>query len=328
MKTNPLQVQLGSLTLSNPIMPASGCFGYGEEIGQLYDLSKLGAIVTKATTLEPRIGNPLPRIAETTSGMLNSIGLQNPGVHHVLEHELPFLAQYQSPVLVNVAGSTLEEMEQVIMLLEESAGVTGYEINISCPNVSAGGMSFGQNPQSVFELTARLRKLTQRFLVVKLSPNVSDIVSIARAAEEGGADSVSLINTLLGMSIDTRTGKPILARGYGGLSGPAIKPVALYMVYQVSQAISIPVIGIGGIMNIDDVLQFLMAGATAVEIGTAHFRNPLICSQLIDELAETLQERGWRSVEEVIGMAWKNSADKKGEKLNATVVAGKDLCRL
>lgn len=292
-------------------MPASGCFGYGEEYAPFYDLNKLGAVVVKGTTAKPCLGNPPIRLAETPAGLLNAIGLQNPGVEAARE-KIRSLAQTGVTVIVNVAGHSVEDYLKVIEVLEQDEGTAAYEINISCPNVSAGGMAFGTDPRIVESLVKTLRSCTAKPLIIKLSPNVTDIAEIARAAENAGADAVSLINTLLGMAIDTSSRRPLLANITGGLSGPAVKPVALRMVWQVSSAVNIPVIGMGGISNAQDAVEFLLAGADAVAIGAANFVNPTVCIEAVDGIADYLVKNGFSSVTEIIGLAKNTSADKKG----------------
>lgn len=297
-----LEVRIGDLVMQNPVMPASGCFGYGEEYAPFFPLGRLGAIVVKGTTAEPTPGNPPVRLAETPAGILNAIGLQNPGVLAVRE-KIVRLRPYAVPVIVNVAGQAEGEYRRVMEKLEDEETVSAYEINISCPNVKAGGMAFGTDPAMVCALVKNLRRATDKILIVKLSPNVTDIVSIARAAEDAGADALSLINTLLGMAIDTKTKRPVLANLTGGLSGPAVKPVALRMVWQVTNAVRIPVIGMGGITNALDAVEFLLAGATAVAVGSANFINPTVCPEIIDGLEKYLTENGYAGVEEIIGLA-------------------------
>ncbi|MCW1926879.1 dihydroorotate dehydrogenase [Bhargavaea beijingensis] len=296
-----LQVELPGLTLKNPIMPASGCFGFGREYAQLYDLSKLGAIMVKATTLEPRFGNPTPRVAETPAGMLNAIGLQNPGLEKVVTEELPWLEQYDVPIIANVAGSETEDYVAVAERISNVPNVRALELNISCPNVKCGGITFGTDPEVAGELTRAVKAVSAVPVYVKLSPNVTDVTEIARAAEAGGADGLTLINTLVGMRFDPRTGKPVIANGTGGLSGPAVKPVALRMVYEVSRSVSIPVIGMGGISEVDDVINFMSAGATAVAVGTANFVDHFVCPNLIDALPDRLDELGIGNVTQLIG---------------------------
>jgi dihydroorotate dehydrogenase (NAD+) catalytic subunit len=300
-----LKTRIGSLELKNPIMPASGCFGFGKEYAEFYDLSILGAIMVKATTLEPRTGNPTPRVAETPAGMLNAIGLQNPGVEQVVAEELPWLRQYDVPIIVNVAGSTVEEYIQVTERLSQSRDLDAIEINISCPNVKCGGIQFGTDPQSAAEVVRGVKQVAHVPVIVKLSPNVTDIVAMAKAVEDAGADAISLINTLVGMRIDLHTGRPILANGVGGLSGPAVKPIAVRMVYQVSQAVRVPVIGMGGVMTAEDALEFILAGASAVAVGTANFVNPYACPEIIAGLKQYCEQHGIASITDQIGRAWR-----------------------
>ncbi|MCP3031132.1 dihydroorotate dehydrogenase [Halobacillus sp. A1] len=295
-------VKLPGIHMKNPIMPASGCFGFGKEFSQFYDLSLLGAIIIKASTGERRFGNQTPRVAETSSGMLNAIGLQNPGVDGVITDELPFLYPYKTPIIANVAGSTLEEYSLVAEKLSKS-GVDALEINISCPNVKEGGVQFGTDPKLAYEVTKQVKKVSSLPVYIKLSPNVTDIVGLAKAVEKAGADGLSMINTLTGMRIDPHTRKPIIANQTGGLSGPAIKPVAIRMIHQVYQEVDLPIIGMGGIETTDDIVEYLLAGASAVAIGSANFKNPNICKELIHELPETLQKFGFNSVKEAVGGA-------------------------
>lgn len=296
-----LTVKIPGLNLKNPIMPASGCFGFGKEYAQLYDLSQLGAIMIKATTVETRLGNPTPRVAETASGMLNAIGLQNPGLEKVVGQELPWLEKYDVPIIANVAGTTTEDYVEVAKKISQSPNVHALEINISCPNVKQGGITFGTDPDVARELTRAVKEVSAVPVYIKLSPNVTNVVSIAKAVEEGGADGITMINTLLGMRMDTKTGRPIIANITGGLSGPAIKPVALRMVYEVSQHTQLPIIGMGGVTHVDDVIDFLSAGASAVAVGTANFVNPFVCPEIIGQLPERLHELGFDSVEELVG---------------------------
>lgn len=283
-----MRVNLSGVELQNPVIPASGCFGYGYEFNSLYPIDRyLGSISIKGTTLEPRYGNELPRIAETPAGLLNSVGLQNPGIHKVVEEELPKLREvFHQPIVANISGFSIEEYVECCRLItaEEQIGI--IELNVSCPNVHGGGMSFGTSPESVAEVVRAVKRVVTRPLYVKLTPNVTDIVSIALAAEKAGADGLVLINTLLGMRFDLRTGKPVLSNVTGGLSGPAIFPVALRMVYQVSRACKIPVIGCGGVSSAEDVVEMMMAGAKAVEIGSANLRDPYICKKIVDQLCE------------------------------------------
>ncbi|MHA6258643.1 dihydroorotate dehydrogenase [Sporosarcina sp. CAU 1771] len=298
---NRLSVDLPGLKLKNPIMPASGCFGFGKEYGNLYDLSLLGAIMIKAATLETRPGNPTPRVAETSSGMLNAIGLQNPGLQGIMENELPWLEKYDVPIIANVAGTETADYVEVARVISTAPNVTALELNISCPNVKEGGITFGTVPEIARELTAAVKAVSSVPVYVKLSPNVTDITAIAKAVEEGGADGITMINTLLGMRLDEKTGRPIIANITGGLSGPAIKPVAIKMVYEVSQAVNIPIIGMGGVTNTTDVIDFLSAGASAVAVGTANFVNPFICPEIIRELPARLDELGINHISELIG---------------------------
>ena len=279
-----LSVKIGNLTLKNPILTASGTFGYGEEYFPYLNLNKLGGIITKTITPKPRIGNPFPRIAETSCGMLNSIGLTNVGVEEFIRTKLPFLNALNTAIFVNIAGATIEEYSDVVKRLEQAEGIDGYEINVSCPNVKQGGVALGSDPEITARITENVKLLTKRCVITKLTPNVTKIGEIAIAAEQAGADAISLINTLIGMAVDISTRKPKLATITGGLSGPAIKPVALAKVYEVAQLVKIPIIGIGGIMNSKDVLEFLITGATAVQIGTANFIEPNICEKIIAEL--------------------------------------------
>ncbi|MDN5708691.1 MAG: dihydroorotate dehydrogenase [Planococcus sp. (in: firmicutes)] len=296
-----LRVQVPGLDLKNPIMPASGCFGFGKEYAQLYDLSKLGSIMIKATTAEMRLGNPTPRVAETSSGMLNAIGLQNPGLEKVFGEELPWLDQFDVPIIANVAGSLAEDYVEVARTISKAPNVHALELNISCPNVKQGGITFGTDPNVAKELTRMVKDVSDVPVYVKLSPNVTDVVQLAKAVEEGGADGITMINTLLGMRLDPKTGRPVIANITGGLSGPAIKPVALRMVYEVRRHTDLPIIGMGGVAEVDDVIDFLSAGANAVAVGTANFVNPFVCPELIDKLPERLHELGYESVQELTG---------------------------
>ena len=296
-----LSVKLPGLNLKNPIIPASGCYGYGREFAELYDLSKLGGIAIKSATPKERFGNPTPRIAETPMGMLNAIGLQNHGVDWIIENELPFLSQFDTEIIANIAGATEEDYIEVIEKMNDNPVVKAYELNISCPNVRHGGMGLGTSPELAAEMTRRAKAAARKPVYVKLSPNVTDIVSIAKACEKAGADGLVMINTLLGMRMDLRTAKPLLANGTGGLSGPAIKPVGIRCVYQCAQAVSIPIIGVGGISNAADVVEYLYAGASAVEVGAANFIDPYVCLAIIEQLPEVLEKYGNTSVKEAIG---------------------------
>lgn len=300
-----MSVEIGSLKLKNPVMPASGCFAFGKEFAEFYDLSVLGAITVKATTVEPRLGNPTPRVAETPGGMLNAIGLQNPGVEKVIREELPHLRDYDIPVIVNVAGTTVEDYVEVTRRLMDSQDVDAIEVNISCPNVKCGGIQFGTDPVQAAHVTSEIKKVSKVPVIVKLSPNVTDIVAMAKAVEDAGADAISMINTLVGMSIDLNKRRPLIANGVGGLSGPAVKPVAVRMTYQVAQAINIPIIGMGGIMDGEDAIEFIMAGASAVAIGTANFINPYACPEIIDGIRTYCANNGIERVRDLQGAAWK-----------------------
>lgn len=307
MITDQLSVKLPGLNLKNPVMPASGCFGFGREFSQLYDLSQLGAIMIKATTPEPRFGNPTPRVAETAGGMLNAIGLQNPGLEKVVGEELPWLEQFDTPIIANIAGSTEEDYVMVAEKISKSPNVHALELNISCPNVKTGGIAFGTNPEMAKRLTKKVKEVSEVPVYVKLSPNVSDIVKIAMAVEEGGADGLTMINTLLGMRIDLSTGQPVLANKTGGLSGPAVKPVAIRMIYEVSQQVSLPIIGMGGIQTAEDVIEFFLAGANAVAVGTQNFVDPFICPNIIEELPRYLKKLGVEHISDLTGRSWKKN---------------------
>lgn len=298
---NRLAVELPGLSLKNPIMPASGCFGFGKEYGNLYDLSQLGAIMIKATTLETRFGNPTPRVAETASGMLNAIGLQNPGLQRVMEEELARLANHDVPIIANVAGSEIKDYVKVAEEISKASNVNALELNISCPNVKCGGIAFGTDPKLAAELTAAAKAVSSVPVYVKLSPNVADITVIAKAVEAAGADGITMINTLVGMRLDWKTGKPVIANGTGGLSGPAVKPVAIRMVYEVSKAVNIPIIGMGGVTDAIDVIDFMSAGASAVAVGTANFINPFVCPEIIHALPSQLDELGLEKITDLIG---------------------------
>ena len=300
-----LSVKLPGLNLKNPVIPASGCAGYGRELAELYDLSLLGGIAIKSATPKERFGNPTPRIAETPMGMLNAIGLQNHGVDYIIEKELPFLSQFDTEVIANVAGAAEEDYLEVIRKMNGSDVVKAYELNISCPNVKHGGIGLGTNPELAANITRLAKEVSEKPVYVKLTPNVTNIVEIAKAVEKAGADGLVLINTLLGMRIDLKSGKPLLANTTGGLSGPAIKPVAVRMVYQCAQAVDIPIIGVGGISSAEDVLEFLYAGASAVEVGAANFVDPYICPKIINELGSVLEKYGNASVAEATGRSLK-----------------------
>lgn len=298
------KVSLCGITLDNPVIPASGTFGYGREFAELYDIDCLGTFSFKGTTRDERFGNPTPRIAETPSGMLNAVGLQNPGVDKVIAQELPYLKTiFHKPVMANVSGFSVEDYVYTCEKLDKCDQVGWLEVNISCPNVHGGGMSFGTDPACAAEVTKAVKAVTRKPVIMKLSPNVTDIVSIAKACEEAGADAVSLINTLMGMRIDLKRRKPILANTTGGLSGPAVFPVALRMVFQVARAVSIPVIGMGGVSSAEDVIEMMLAGATAVEVGAANLVNPFACRDIIRELPRVMEQYGIKSLTDIIGGA-------------------------
>jgi dihydroorotate dehydrogenase (NAD+) catalytic subunit len=296
-----LAVKIGNLELKNPVMTASGTFGYGFEFDDFIEVDKLGAIIVKGTTLKHREGNPYPRMAETPSGMLNAVGLQNKGVDYFCKEIYPDLQKYKTAVIVNVSGSQIEDYVETAARIQELEHIPAIELNISCPNVKQGGMAFGTSCSSAAEVIKAVRKIYHKTLIVKLSPNVTNIVEIAQTAENEGADSVSLINTLLGMAIDAESRKPVLSTVTGGLSGPAVKPVALRMVWQVSQAVKIPIIGLGGICSAKDAIEFLLAGATAVQVGTANFIDPQISIKLIDGIADYMQRHKIDDVKQIIG---------------------------
>jgi len=298
------KVTLCGIELSNPVIPASGTFGYGREFAELYDINCLGTFSFKGTTLEPRFGNPTPRIAETPSGMLNSVGLQNPGVEAVIAHELPEMKKFfYKPVMANVSGFSLEEYARTCELLDKQEQVGWLEVNISCPNVHGGGIAFGTDATAAAEVTRAVKSVTTKPVIVKLSPNVTDIASIAAACEEAGADGISLINTLMGMRISLKNKKPILANTTGGLSGSAVFPVALRMVYQVYNAVKIPIVGMGGVSCAEDVLEMMLAGATAVEVGAANLANPFVCRDIVENLPAVMEKYGVKSLDEIIGGA-------------------------
>ena len=303
-----LSVQLApdnarGLLLANPVMTASGTFGYGIEYQDLFDIQKLGAIICKGTTLEPWEGNPQPRIVETASGVLNSIGLQNIGVDAVIAEKAPTWAGWRVPVIVNIAGETIDDYARLAERLDGVAGISGLEVNISCPNISAGGAEFGANPDTAAFVTAAVKKATSLPVIVKLTPNTGDIVAVAVAVAEAGADAISLINTLKGMAIDIRTRRPILGNVYGGLSGPAIKPVALHMVYLVAGAVDVPVIGCGGIANAEDAIEFIMAGASAVQVGSANLTSPRAALDVLEGIEQFMKDEGVGDITELIGAA-------------------------
>ena len=302
MSTKPdLTVDLGKLQLQNPVLTASGTFGYAREFEHLVDLNRLGGIIVKGLSLEPTRGNPPPRIAETPCGMLNAIGLENVGIEAFVNEKMPFLQTLKPPLIVNIYGKLEDEYARLAARIEEVEAIAGIEVNISCPNVKAGGMAFGVDPQAAFSVVRAVRNETGKFLAVKLSPNVTDITEIARAAEDAGADCLSLINTLTAMAIDIETRRPRLANITGGLSGPAIKPVALRMVWQVAQMAKVPIVGIGGIMSSEDALEYIIAGAAAVQIGTANFVNPHVTVDIIEGLEKFLADRNIDKISDLIG---------------------------
>jgi len=296
-----LRVNIGSLALANPVMTASGTFGYAREFENLMNLHRLGAVIVKGISLEPRAGNPPPRIVETACGMLNAIGLQNVGVDRFIKEKMTYLQGLNVPVIVNILGDSIAEYEEITARLAGVPGVAGIEVNISCPNVKKGGVAFGTDPAMAATVTAAVKAKADVPVMVKLSPNVSDIKAIAKAVEDSGADSLSLINTLIGMAIDVKTRRPLLANVIGGLSGPAIKPVALRMVFDVARTVSIPVIGIGGIQTAEDALEFILAGATAVQIGTANFVNPRVSEEIVEGIAAYVQQENLDSIRPLIG---------------------------
>ena len=297
-----LSVELCGITLDNPVIPASGTFGYGYEYAELFDINELGTFSFKGTTKDSRFGNPTPRIAECTGGMINAVGLQNPGVEKVISEELPKLKQcFHKPVMANVSGFSVQDYAYTCQMLDKEEQVGWLEVNVSCPNVHGGGMSFGTDPKAAAEVTAAVKKVTSKPVIVKLSPNVTDIVSIAKACEDAGADGISLINTMLGMRIDLRSRKPVIANKMGGFSGPAIFPVALRMVYQVAGAVGIPVIGMGGVSGAEDVIEMMLAGATAVEVGAANLVDPYICQKIIRDLPVVMDHYKINTLIEIIG---------------------------
>ena len=298
------EVTLSGLTLSNPVIPASGTFGFGYEFAELYDINMLGSFSFKGTTKEPRFGNPTPRIAECTGGLINSVGLQNPGVEKVISEELPKLSKcFHKPVIANVSGFSLDEYADCCAKLDREEQVGILEVNISCPNVHNGGMSFGTDPKEAAAVTRAVKAVTKKPVYMKLSPNVTDIVSIAKACEDAGADGISLINTLMGMRIDLKSKKPVIANKMGGFSGSAIFPVAVRMVYQVYEAVSVPIIGMGGVSSAEDVIEMMLAGATAVEVGAANLVNPYACRDIIEELPQVMEKYGIKNLSEIIGGA-------------------------
>ena len=298
-----LSVKLCTMTLDNPVIPASGCFGYGKEFSEYYDINILGSFSFKGTTRYPKDGNEQPRIAECYAGMLNSVGLQNPGIHRVIEHELPEMKKYfNKKVIANISGDKIEDYVYVASLIDKEEQVGIIEVNISCPNIHGGGMAFGTDPAVAAEVTAPVKEVTTKPIVIKLTPNVTDIVTIAKACEKAGADGLSLINTVQGMRINIKTGKPVLGRKMGGMSGPAVFPLALRMVYQVANAVSIPVIGMGGVSSASDVVEMMMAGATAVQVGAANLVNPYACKEIIEELDGLITKLGYEKISDIIGV--------------------------
>ena len=296
-----LRTSIGKLELANPVMTASGTFGYGTEFADFVDLDRLGGVIVKGTTLHHREGNPYPRMAETPSGMLNAVGLQNKGVDYFCEHIYPTIKDYKTRMIVNVSGSAVEDYVATAERINALENIPAIELNISCPNVKQGGMAFGVTTKGAAEVVSAVRKAYDKTLIVKLSPNVTDITEIARAAEAAGADSVSLINTLLGMAIDAERRRPVLSTVTGGMSGPAVKPIALRMVWQVAKAVNIPVVGLGGITNATDAIEFLLAGASAIEVGTANFMDPAVTGKIVDGINEYLDRHGFASVKDIIG---------------------------
>lgn len=298
------KVNLCSIELDNPVIPASGTFGFGYEFAELYDINILGSLSFKGTTLDERFGNPTPRIAETVSGMLNCVGLQNPGAKKVLTEELPKLKKcFNKPIMANISGFSADEYAEACAILEEEEQIGWFEINISCPNVKGGGLAFGTNPENAVQVVNKVKQVTKKPVIVKLSPNVTDITEIAKAVENAGADGVSLINTLLGMKIDLRRKKPVLSNKAGGFSGPAVMPVAVRMVYQVYDAVKIPIVGLGGIMTAEDVIEMMLAGATAVEVGTANLIEPFACKKIIEDLPFVMEKYGINSLSDITGGA-------------------------
>ena len=299
-----LETSLCGLNLSNPLIPASGTFGYGYEFAELYDINILGSFSFKGTTKEARFGNPTPRIAECEAGMINAVGLQNPGVEKVITEELPKLKEvFNKKVMAYVSGFSVEDYVYTCEKLDKEEQVGWFEVNVSCPNVHGGGMSFGTSPEAAAEVTREVKKVTKKPVIIKLSPNVTDIVSIAKACEEAGADGISLINTLLGMRIDLKTKKPVIANKMGGFSGNAIKPVAIRMVYQVYDAVNIPIVGMGGVSTAEDVIEFMLAGASAVQVGAANLINPYVCKDIIEALPRVMEKYGINNLKDIIGGA-------------------------
>ena len=299
-----LKTNLCGIELDNPLIPASGTFGFGYEFAEIYDINMLGSFSFKGTTKDPRFGNPTPRIAECKKGLINSVGLQNPGVHKVIENELPKLkACFHKPVMANVSGFSVEDYVYTVKMLDSEPQIGWFEVNVSCPNVHGGGMSFGTSPEAAAEVTRAVKAVTSKPVIVKLSPNVTDIVAIAKACEEAGANGISLINTLLGMRIDLKSKKPVIANKMGGFSGPAIKPVAVRMVYQVYEAVNIPIVGGGGIESAEDVIEMMLAGASAVQVGAANLVDPMACPKIIEELPRVMEKYGIKNLKDIIGGA-------------------------
>ena len=299
-----LKTELCGIELDNPLIPASGTFGFGYEFAEIYDINCLGSFSFKGTTKDARFGNPTPRIAECENAMINSVGLQNPGVENVIKNELPKLRKcFHKPVMANVSGFSVEEYVHTVEKLDKEEGIGWFEVNVSCPNVHGGGMSFGTSPEAAAEVTRACRAVTKKPLIIKLSPNVTDIVAIAKACEEAGADGISLINTLLGMKIDLKTKKPVIANKMGGFSGPAIKPVAIRMVYQVYEAVKIPIVGGGGVATAEDVIEMMLAGASAVEIGAQNLVDPMACPKIIEDLPRVMEKYGIKNLKDIIGGA-------------------------
>ena len=299
-----LKTNLCGIELDNPLIPASGTFGFGYEFAEIYDINILGSFSFKGTTKEPRFGNPTPRIAECKNGLINSVGLQNPGVHKVIENELPKLKScFHKPVMANVSGFSVEEYVYTVKMLDSEPQIGWFEVNVSCPNVHGGGMSFGTSPEAAAEVVRACKAVTNKPIIVKLSPNVTDIVAIAKACEAAGADGISLINTLLGMRIDLKSKKPVIANKMGGFSGPAIKPVAVRMVYQVYEAVNIPIVGGGGVESAEDVIEMMLAGACAVEVGAANLVDPMACPKIIEDLPRVMEKYGIKDLKDIIGGA-------------------------
>jgi len=308
------KVTLSGWELDNPVIPASGTFGFGKEFAELYDINCLGTFSFKGTTLHPRFGNPTPRIAECTAGMINSVGLQNPGVDEVIEVQLPALKTYfYKKVIANVSGFSVEEYAETCRRLDSCPQIGLFEVNVSCPNVHGGGISFGTSPQAAAEVTAAVRKVTSKPVYIKLTPNVTDIASIAAACEAAGADGISLINTMLGMRLDLRTRKPVIRNIMGGFSGPAVFPIALRMVWQVYEAVKIPIMGMGGVSSAEDVIEMMLAGASAVQVGAANLTDPFICRDIVRDLPEVMERYGITSLKEIIGAAHRDERQTGGK---------------